>query len=189
MRTSALFCVRVHAEERAVGVADGDGCAGVAVEDGVGGFGDLGLDDGAGCVEARRGGAGVDAGGDAEVGGEEAGGAEGDEEAALFGELLQLGYALCAHAAGDVVGGAVVAEEFELVGLGVGEGNFAFRDVGDEGLGGAGLVGDEDEVVGGVEIAFDDALFEDEVVGDLVLVEGVADPAYVLRAAPGAVDG
>ena len=62
-------------------------------------------------------------------------------------KLLELGYALRAHASGDVVGGAVVAEEFELVGLGVGERDLAFGDVGDEGLGGAGLVGDDDEVV------------------------------------------
>ena len=152
-------------------------------------MGDFGFDDGAGGVEACGGGAGVDARGDAEVRREEAGGAEGDEEAALLGELLQLGYALRAHASGDVVGGAVVAEEFELVGLGVGERGLAFGDVGDEGLGGAGLGGDEDEVVVGVEISFEDALFEDEVVGDFVLVEGVADPAYVLRSAPGAEDG
>ena len=68
----------IHAEEWAVGVADGNGGGGVAVEDGVGGLGDLGVDDGAGSVEARRGGSGVDAWSDSEVGWEEAGGAEGD---------------------------------------------------------------------------------------------------------------
>ena len=40
-----------------------------------------------------------------------------------------------------------------------------------------------------MEVALEDSLFEDEVVGDFVLVEGVANPAYVLRAAPGAEDG
>ena len=88
MRTSALVLVGVHAEERAVGVAHGDGCGGVAVEDRVGGLGDFGFDDGAGSVEAGCGGAGVDAWSDAEVRRKEAGGAEGDEETALLGELL-----------------------------------------------------------------------------------------------------
>ena len=94
-----------------------------------------------------------------------------------------------AHASGDVIGGAVIAEEFELVGFGVGERDFALGDVGDEGLCVASLIGDEDEIVVRVEIALEDALFEDEVVGDFVLVEGVANPAYVLRSAPGAEDG
>ena len=162
---------------------------GVAIEDGIGGLDDVGFDDGAGGVEAGAGDAGVDFGGDAEIGGEGAGGAEGDEQAALFDEFLEFDDAFEAHAAGDVVRGAVVAEIFELVGLGVGERGFALGDVGDEGLGAAALVGDDDDVVVGVQIALDDALFVDEVVGDFVLIEGVADPADVLRAAPGAEHG
>ena len=179
----------VHAEERAVGVADGDGFVCVAVEDGAGGLGDFGFDDGAGGVDLGGGGGGVDFRSDAEIGGHEAGGAEGDEEAALLGEFLDFGDAGDAHAAGDVVGGAVVAEEFELVGLGVGDGGLGFGDVGDEGLGGTHLVGDEEDVIVGVEVAFEDTLFEYEVVGNVVLVEGEADPADVLCAGPGAEHG
>ena len=60
----------------AVGPANRDGFAGVAVENGVGGLNNLGLDNGAWGVELRGGSAGIDFWCDAEVGGEGAGGAE-----------------------------------------------------------------------------------------------------------------
>jgi hypothetical protein len=51
-----------------------------------------------------------------------------------------------------------------------------------------GLVRDDDDVVGVLEIALADALLVDQVVGQLELVEREPHPADVLRAAPGAVD-
>ena len=51
------------------------------------------------------------------------------------------------------------------------------------------LVRDEDEIVVGVEVPLENALFEDEVVGDFVLVEGIADPTDILGSGPGAEHG
>ena len=111
------------------------------------------------------------------------------ECASGFDKLLERGDPFTAHASGDIGRGAVVTEEFEAVGFLVGQRRIGFRNIEDEVFGGTRLGGDEDEIVVFGEVALVDALFKDEVVGHLVLVEGIADPANILRAAPCAEDG
>src|SRR5579872_1270200 len=53
---------------------------------------------------------------------------------------------------------------------------------------GPALAGNDDDVVRRMQSALPEPLLEDQIVGSLELIEGVAHPAHVLGAAPGAID-
>ncbi len=152
------------------------------------GLQDLRFDNRPGRVELRRRARGVDSLRDAEFGRKVARAAERDQHAAVFDELVELDHACEAHAAGDIVRFAVHAEGRKLSGFGIGE-RLAFRfDIEDDRLRtAAALIRNHDDIVGIAQIALAYALLIYKVVGDFEMIKGIAHPADILGAAPGAV--
>src|ERR1019366_10593141 len=98
-----------------------------------------------------------------------------------------------AHAARDILAFAVSAEGGEGAVLDVSECLAGARvDIENEALGpaaAAALAGNHDHVVGGPQVALLDALLVNQLVVDFELIERVANPAEVLRTAPGGEHG
>ena len=176
----------LHTQQRPAAVAHRDRLLVVTVEDRVVRLQDLGVDDRARRVERRRRPRRVHLRRQAELGGEEARRAERHQHTARLGELVDLGDPFEPHPAGDVVRLAVHPEILELPALLVGDRRAARIDVEHQPLAAAGLVRDDDDVVGVLEIALAHPVLVDQVVGQLELVERETHPADVLRAAPGA---
>ena len=138
-------------------------------------------------VEARSGAPGVDLPREAVLRGDVAGRSERHQNPAAGDEPLQLEDTRDSHPAGDVLGRAVVAQEPVAIRFRVGSRTVARLDVEHQALGGSALVRNQDDVVVRSQIALPDPLLEDQVEGNLELVERVADPAHLLGVAPGAV--
>src|SRR5262249_15879109 len=110
-----------------------------------------------------------------------------DERAACIDELPKLLQPIESHATAYVGRGAIVTQVFELLRLGIRQWLAVHRNVVNDAFGATPLAGNDDDVVTAVQVSLLDVILEDQCVGRLILIEGVAYPTDVLCRTPRAI--